>query len=333
MSREKDAGEPFGTVLLATDGSEESNYATELAVGICRASGSNLYVINVSILPGIIGDPEAMVTGSELVQGIRANARAEARKRLESDVERIAALGGTVSEYYERFGLSDREIVRLAEELDADLVVIDSHSFGALNRAPIGGSAHSVVHYAHCPVLVARAPDPASSSETEAGSTQVFGKILAAVDGSREAEAAALKAAELARVTGSELHLVHVGIEYFLFAHDYVSPDQFEHLKQERQAVLDEGRRKLEASGAKVEAAHVRMGHRVDEEVIELATELGAKLIVTGSRGHSALGRALMGSDSDSIVRHAHCPVLVVRPEKSHRGEFSRRGNSTSAEA
>ncbi|MGB7316166.1 MAG: universal stress protein, partial [Nodosilinea sp.] len=284
----------------------------------------SLYVVNVSILPGIIGDPEAMVAGSELVQGIQANVRAEARKRLESDLKRIANLGGTVSEYYERFGLSDREIVRLAEELDADMVIIESHSFGALNRAPIGGSAHSVVHYAHCPVLVARAPDPSSSSETKGGSTRVFGKILAAVDGSREAEDAALKAAALANATGSELHLVHVGIEYYLFVHDYVSPNQFERLKQERQAILDEQRRKLEASGATVEAAHVRMGHRVDEEVIELATELGAGLIVTGSRGRSALGRALMGSDSDSIVRHAHCPVLVVRPEDSDRGEASR---------
>lgn len=301
-------------ILLATDGTEESNYATELAVGICRASGSDLYVINVSILPGIIGDPQAIIADSEIIQGFRDKVRAEARKRLEADLERIADLGGTVSEYYERFGLSDREIVRLAEELDADLVVIESHSFGALNRAPIGGSAHSVVHYAHCPVLVARAPEPSSSPGTEGGSTRVFGKILAAVDGSREAEAAALKAAELARITGSGLHLVHVGIEYFLFAYDYVSPDQLERLKQERQAVLDEQRRKLEDSGARVEDAHMRMGRRVDEEVIELATELGVGLIVTGSRGHSALGRALMGSDSDSIVRHAHCPVLVVRP-------------------
>ncbi|MGF1473290.1 MAG: universal stress protein [Rubrobacteraceae bacterium] len=317
---ENDTREPFGTVLLATDGSEESKYATELAVSICRASGANLYVVNVSILPGVIGDPEVMVADSEVVQGLRANVRAEARKRLEADLARISDLGGTVSEYYERFGLSDREIVRLAEELDADLVVIESHSFGALNRAPIGGSAHSVVHYAHCPVLVARVPDPAPSQEAQGDSTPIFGKILAAVDGSREAEAAALKAAQLARVTGSELHLVHVGIEYYLFVHDYVSPAQFERLKQERQAVLDEQLRKLEASGIGVEDAHVRMGHRVDEEVIKLAGELGARLIVTGSRGRTALSRVVMGSDSDSIVRHAHCPVLVIRPEDPHRG-------------
>jgi nucleotide-binding universal stress UspA family protein len=47
-----------------------------------------------------------------------------------------------------------------------------------------------------------------------------------------------------------------------------------------------------------------------------LGEEIGADLIVTGSRGLGGMRRVLMGSASDSIVRHAHCPVMVVRPEK-----------------
>jgi nucleotide-binding universal stress UspA family protein len=50
-------------------------------------------------------------------------------------------------------------------------------------------------------------------------------------------------------------------------------------------------------------------------EIVALAEELGADLIVMGSRGLGALRRALMGSVSDSVVRHAHCPVLVVRAQ------------------
>ena len=50
--------------------------------------------------------------------------------------------------------------------------------------------------------------------------------------------------------------------------------------------------------------------------IVGLAEELGAGLIVMGSRGFGGIRRALMGSASDSVVRHAHCPVLVVRPEK-----------------
>jgi len=51
------------------------------------------------------------------------------------------------------------------------------------------------------------------------------------------------------------------------------------------------------------------------EEVIDLAEELKTGLIVLGSRGRGRIRRALMGSVSDSVVRHAHCPVLLVRRE------------------
>jgi nucleotide-binding universal stress UspA family protein len=46
---------------------------------------------------------------------------------------------------------------------------------------------------------------------------------------------------------------------------------------------------------------------------VKLSEELGAGSIVIGSRGLGALSRALMGSVSESVVRHAHCPVFVVR--------------------
>lgn len=50
-----------------------------------------------------------------------------------------------------------------------------------------------------------------------------------------------------------------------------------------------------------------------DKEIVRLSEELDVGLIVMGSRGLGGIRRALMGSVSDSVVRHAHCPVLVVR--------------------
>ena len=55
------------------------------------------------------------------------------------------------------------------------------------------------------------------------------------------------------------------------------------------------------------------MDERKDMAIVHLADELGVGLIVMGSRGLGGLRRALMGSVSDSVVRHAHCPVMVVR--------------------
>jgi len=69
---------------------------------------------------------------------------------------------------------------------------------------------------------------------------------------------------------------------------------------------------KIEASGVEVEGSHLKVG-RPDAEIVALAEEIGAGLIVMGARGVGGIRRALTGSVSDSVVRHAHCPVLVVR--------------------
>jgi nucleotide-binding universal stress UspA family protein len=56
-------------------------------------------------------------------------------------------------------------------------------------------------------------------------------------------------------------------------------------------------------------------------EVVALAEELGVGLIVMGNRGLGGIRRALIGSVSDSVVRYAHCPVMVVRHEKERSTE------------
>ena len=83
--------------------------------------------------------------------------------------------------------------------------------------------------------------------------------------------------------------------------------------EQEARTKLDEQLQQVrEENGGEVAEAHARLG-RPDAQIVGLADELGAGLIVLGSRGLGTLRRALMGSVSDSVVRHAHCPVLIVR--------------------
>lgn len=56
------------------------------------------------------------------------------------------------------------------------------------------------------------------------------------------------------------------------------------------------------------------------ESIVEAAKSEGADIIVVGSHGRAALGRALIGSVSDQVVRHAPCPVMVVRPAVARAG-------------
>ena len=76
--------------------------------------------------------------------------------------------------------------------------------------------------------------------------------------------------------------------------------------------MLDELLQRVGKTGNEVAEVQGRLG-RPDAEIVGLADELGAGLIVLGSRGLGPLRRVLMGSVSDSVVRHARCPVLVVR--------------------
>ena len=149
-------------------------------------------------------------------------------------------------------------------------------------------------------------------------------KILAATDGFKEAARAAHTAARLADETGSELHVVYVRPRSVpLHPGHLVGPEVEEHwlqreqerLEREAQLLLDTQVEEIEAAGSSVAQAHLGIG-KPDEEIVALGEELGAGLIVIGSRGRGGIRRALMGSVSDSVVRHAHCPVLVVRKEK-----------------
>ena len=93
-------------------------------------------------------------------------------------------------------------------------------------------------------------------------------KILLATDGSAEAQLAATTAADLAKSTGSELHVVHVG-EFLptILAQTEAEPARIE---REARELLEEQVRRVEGAGGTVEGTHLRLG-RADEEIVDLA--------------------------------------------------------------
>jgi len=142
-------------------------------------------------------------------------------------------------------------------------------------------------------------------------------KILLATDGSEDAELAASTAIDLAKSTSSELHIVLVEEPAYAYVdpsgYPYFSNPELEHeLEQQARMRLDAEVEKSRSAGGAIAGAHLRVGAAA-AEIVDLAEDIGAGLVVMGSRGLGRIRRALMGSVSDSVVRHAHCPVLVVR--------------------
>ena len=140
-------------------------------------------------------------------------------------------------------------------------------------------------------------------------------RILLATDGSREAQLARTTTIDMAESTNSELHLVTVAPGYP--SYDVRNPSVAEQLREQAEDILNEQAAKIEQEGGTVAEKHLRIAERYRaQQIVKVAEDIGAGLIVMGSRGLGGVRRALMGSVSDSVVRHAHCPVLVVRPQK-----------------
>lgn len=131
-------------------------------------------------------------------------------------------------------------------------------------------------------------------------------KILLATDGSEDAKLAARAAADLSDKTGAELHVIH--------AWQYVPHPVLdsEHYKEEAGRLLKVQTELVTSAGATVTEAHLTMASPVDA-ILDLSKEIGADLIVVGSRGHGPIGRLLLGSVSEGVVHHATRPVLVLR--------------------
>ncbi|HEX2740484.1 MAG TPA: universal stress protein [Rubrobacter sp.] len=289
-------------VLLATDGSEEAVLAATTASGIGSRTGSELHVLTVGPEYPYYELPDYPAYFEELV----AAQRREAKEVLDEQVRKIEESGGAVEEAHLEMGIPPgRAIVDLAEKLGAGLIVLGSRGLGPMRRSLMGSVSSSVVHHAHCPVLVVRGE----------GHDFPPGRILLALDGSAESSSAARTAVDLADGLESELHLVHVGDvkpAYHPERHGYHALHV--KIRERAQRLLDEQVNEVRSAGGTVAKAHLRMG-RPDEEIVVLGEEIAAGLIVTGSRGLGGVRRALMGSVSDSVVRHAHCPVMVVRRE------------------
>ena len=276
-------------VLLATDGSQEAQTAAATAVNLAKSTHSELHVLTVGP-----GSPSYDVRIPEVAEELRR----QAQEILDEQVKKIEQSRGEVAQAHLRLAEHHHpgfehhpsdDVVRVAEEIGAGLIVVGSRGRGGVRRALMGSVSDSVVRHAHCTVMVVRGEPVAFPT-----------KILVATDRSREAKLAATTTAYLTKSTNSELHVVHVG---------------FEQIREESQKELDTEVDMIGESGAQDIQAHLEFG-RPDTAIIDLAEELGAGLIVMGSRGLGGIRRALLGSISDSVVRHAHCPVLVVRQEE-----------------
>jgi nucleotide-binding universal stress UspA family protein len=293
---------PISTILFPTDFSDRANMALNHAVRLADAFNARLRILHATDEPefGELDDHEPL----------RAQIRREAQ-RLMRDLRSDPALERLDAEIQiVESGRPGPAIVAAAEEGGADLIVMGTHGRRGVPRALMGSVTEEVIRAAPCPVLAVRQRAP----RHEAG---LFSRVLVPMDFPEEGAARHLPIAmEIARRSDGTLDLLHV-VEDIILPGVYgafANPLPATMYPEVETRVTDEMRRAvLEAPGGDVPfQVHVTNG-RPGNAIVDFATAHHSDLIVVASHGRTGFDRFVLGSVSESVVRHAPCPVLVVK--------------------
>jgi nucleotide-binding universal stress UspA family protein len=204
-------------------------------------------------------------------------------------------------------------ILERASALPADLVVMGTHGTSGFEHLVLGSVAEKVLRKATCPVITV-------PPKARATSRLPFRQLLCPVDFSDSSLAALQFAVSLEEQSGASLTVMHV-LEWPW--HEPPAPS-IEELPREQGHALAEFRRYVEESGRKrlESAVPQTTGSRIStrllngkpwEQILAVAAQEQADLIVVGVHGRSAVNLAFFGSTTNQLVRQATCPVLTHR--------------------
>lgn len=142
----------------------------------------------------------------------------------------------------------------------------------------------------------------------------MYDRILVPVDGSPTSIRGLDEAIALAKLTGASLRLAHVLDQVVFVGGETYTVDVFGLQKEGGELILQQMQARVEAAGVPVSTfLSEPLPGRVCDVVMEQAKAFDADLIVVGTHGRRGVGRLLIGSDAEQIVRIATVPVLLVR--------------------
>jgi nucleotide-binding universal stress UspA family protein len=151
----------------------------------------------------------------------------------------------------------------------------------------------------------------------------MYQRILVPVDGSETATKAMITALQMARDSGGQVHLVHV-VEGMtpLAADPYgaYSGEVIEIMRQSGAKILEDALVLAKTAGVPADTELFdNFGERLADVVADSVTRFKADLIVVGTHGRRGLGRMILGSGAEQIIRLAPVPVLVIRHDESKK--------------
>jgi nucleotide-binding universal stress UspA family protein len=292
----------FRTILFAADFSENSREAFSAACSLAREDKARLFVVSVAEPDWVAEDP--VFLGQSSVQFHEEHRDGQRLEMLKQKLRDEYAPAHPINvEYHAREGDICDEILAMAREIGADLIVMGTHGRTGMNWLLSGSIATAVLRKAPCPVLALRS----SGAARKLAEARV---ILHPTDFSENSRAALKVARLLARDLGARLLVLHVTPPAILMdgtVAGEIDPSAY-------RASLEELCSRLDGPDLKY-PVETRLILGLDrEEILRMADEVRCDLIVMGTHGRTGLGRLLMGSVAESVLPRANCPVMIVKP-------------------
>ena len=295
-------------ILCPIDFSECSRLALEYAVAMGRWYGARVTALHVfANLP--IVDPMGVYPGQPLaLRDVDVDAL---RDQLTGYVAAFAGDLFVATELIEGTDVRE-EILKRAEAIQADVIVMGTHGRGGFEHLLLGSVAEKVVRKAACPVLLV----PPLAQQHLKPLSVPFTRILFATDFAPTSERALQIAIELAEEADAHLTLLHaIEVPPELQARASGDGVDVPALRAAAEARALERLRSLVPAEARVYCkvhTDVREG-RPYRLILQAAADTQADLIVVGVHGGNALDRMIFGSNTHAVLRGASCPVLAVR--------------------
>jgi nucleotide-binding universal stress UspA family protein len=294
-------------VLCACDFSGSSARALGQAIRVARASGAALTVLHV--IPATVpasGGVASLPNRALLDPGLPVNVTGMLR-RFHAHVagEGGPAVRATIEV---RTGRPADEILKRADALSCDLIVVGSHGRGGFERWALGSVTERLLRRSRRPVLIVPARGPLVTERLR------FRTLLWATDFSASAAAAlagALRLAGEGRPRLTALHVVRSRRADLGWRGRSRAAEAVDEIVERARAALREAVPRAARARCRVEE-RVASG-KAHVEILRLAVERGAELVVIGAQGSDALGRFVFGSTAHKVIRAAPCPVLAAR--------------------
>lgn len=309
------AASDFHKILVPIDFSEVSLVALSQAVTLGAEFGASISVLHV--IPrvespaGTAAGPDAFLAGWTPAASPDTATSTEMEQRIEAgvaqqlhDLTAHYRTEGHAVDYRVLWGTAFREVIHLVLEEGYDLVVVGSRGRSVFSRMLVGSTAAKLVRKCPCPVWVAK---PQGTLPLKA--------ILAPIDLSDVSHKSLHLAGVLAARVNCSLHVLHVFASQYGYLLDLLTDEELDFTPPwHRHEVIAHLRNFVRDSGMTVEPVmHVQRGE-VAQQILSVAEQIDAGLIVMGTLGRAGVSGLLIGNTAEKVLHHSELPLLAIKP-------------------